>query len=494
VTDALVVAVSIAVVFLALAPDAVLTDSSPWRTDLTGHLVIPWLDRTDVAHVLPGAWSDAWFAGFPLNQLYPPLPAVLAALLSTALPLAVAFKIIVVLPQVALPGALYVSARLARLPFPLPALLAVASLPFLFDTACVTCGGNIPSTINGEYAFAWGLVFAVLALGSVDRLAQGIGSPIPAALLTTAAALSHPLPTLWLVLGIAVVLVGRRVWADRSVTRSVATAAVAAALMSCWWWLPFLARRDWMPLLGFERRDDLGFWLLPASTWWEAILVCLAVGGTVWAVRQRWWFLVAIAVLSVVAVLAFLAIGAGGQLYNLRVLPFWYLGRWVLAFVGMAGATEFAARRWRASWVQVGSAALPLVAIATSVTVIGSTWGWWGVVTPPSDGSDGRARILGPRRVRRTTRLPRIGRGSRSAPNDRCRARLRTADVGLRRRRGARRRAVRRHAGDGAGGNVDRGVHDLRHRSPRRLKCDRSLDRHDPEPCFPVDLARCAGI
>jgi len=391
-----IVASACLVALVGLAPEAVLTDSLPWRTDLAGHVVVSWLDRGNPLVALPGAWSDAMYAGFPLNQLYPPLPSLLAVPLSYLMPLTIAFKVVVVLPLVLLPWAAWRAGRWAALAQPMPLVLAVAALPFMYDTSCVTCGGTIPSTVNGEFAFAWGLLFGVLALGAVDRVArEGRGGPV-AALLVAATAVSHPLPTLWLVVGVFVITVGRGVWERRDIARPFAAAALGAALLSAAWWIPFLARREWMPVLGLERRDDLAYWLLPASRPWELSILVLALAGIAWAIRTRAWFLIAVAVQTGLAGLAFATIASGGQLYNLRVLPFWYLGRWMLAAAGLAWLIATVVTRVRRDRSAPSDPRLaPVIALVGSTVVIGSTWGWWGVVTPPSDTADGTAEVAG---------------------------------------------------------------------------------------------------
>src|SRR5438445_751528 len=53
--------------------------------------------------------------------------------------------------------------------FPMPALGAVASLLFLFNEGNSMWGGNIPSTLAGEFAHSAGFAFAVLFLGLVYR-------------------------------------------------------------------------------------------------------------------------------------------------------------------------------------------------------------------------------------------------------------------------------------------------------------------------------------
>src|SRR5437773_1139504 len=105
-------------------------------------------------------WCPGNYAGYPLFQFYFPLPFVLTAALSTVVPLAVAFKLITQLGTFLLPVSAYLSLRLSRVPFPGPALAALATLPFLFMEANSMWGGNIPSTLAGAFACSLGLALA----------------------------------------------------------------------------------------------------------------------------------------------------------------------------------------------------------------------------------------------------------------------------------------------------------------------------------------------
>ena len=85
------------------------------------------------------------------------------------LPYGTAFKLVTVLGVLALPVCAYAFGRLADLPFPGPALLSVASVLFLFDRNFTIYGGNIASTLAGEFAFSISLSLALLYLGVVIR-------------------------------------------------------------------------------------------------------------------------------------------------------------------------------------------------------------------------------------------------------------------------------------------------------------------------------------
>ena len=398
VVEWLAVIVCCIVVLAGVAPDLVLTDSLPLGTDLTGHVVVPWIDHTNLGAWLPGSWSQAMFNGFPVNQLYPWLPSYLAALLSFVMPLAIAFKLIVVLPLVMLPWATWRAARWAALPSPVPVLLALGTLPFLYDTSCTSCGGNITSTINGEYSFAWGMFFAILALGAIDRLARDGRGVLFSAALCAATAFSHPLPTIWLVLGAVVIAISREIWSDRSRAVAFGAAALIGALLASMWWVPFLSRRDWMPVVGLVRDPEISLqtWLLPASTPWEIGVSVLALAGAVWAVRTRAWLLITFGVLSLVALAAFWRFAEGGPFYSIRLLPFWSFGRWMLAVAGFAWVISVVVARVRTDREAGPDIRIaPVVWLVGSVLIIGTTWGWWGASTAATSTTDGQASVLG---------------------------------------------------------------------------------------------------
>ena len=80
-------------------------------------------------------------------------------------------------------------------------MLALATMPFLFDRGFTIYGGNIPSTLAGEFSFSISLSFALLFLGVVARgLDTGRNRALGAVLLALTG-LSHLLPTVFAVVG-----------------------------------------------------------------------------------------------------------------------------------------------------------------------------------------------------------------------------------------------------------------------------------------------------
>ncbi len=110
-------------------------------------------------------WMPDWYAGMPLFQFYFPVPFILMTLMSYVVPINIAFKIGTVLGTFALPIAAFVVAKLMKFKFPMPAIVAALTLLFLFNTGNSMWGGNIPSTLAGEFSYSLSMALSVLFLG-----------------------------------------------------------------------------------------------------------------------------------------------------------------------------------------------------------------------------------------------------------------------------------------------------------------------------------------
>src|ERR1039458_4737092 len=92
-----------------------------------------------------------------------------ASLAAYVINFAVAFKLATIMGSLLLPVAAYVMGRLFKAPRPIPAALALATLPFLFDASYTIDGGNLFSTMAGEYAFSLSLALSLFTIGLFAR-------------------------------------------------------------------------------------------------------------------------------------------------------------------------------------------------------------------------------------------------------------------------------------------------------------------------------------
>lgn len=365
-------------VLRSLAPSRVLTDVLPLGGDHSGHSYLIHETGKNLAHLRLGGWADGWLAGLPTGTLYPVLGPAFAALLSVLVPLAVAYKLAIVVGPLLLPLAAYAAARWSRLPRPLPLMLAVICAPFLLDVSCNLCGGTIDSDLTGEYDFSLALALGLLALGALAALLDDRAPRWAVALLLGFAFLGHPVPALWVGASVVVLLV-HGAFTNRAATLHALPAVGLSALIALTWWGPFLHYRSYTPRPLFLKVTAYGYQLFPFSGWWDVVIVGLALAGAVFAVRLRHRFLIALGASAVIAVLAFLALPES-QLPNERVLPFFQLGEWLLVGLALVELSAIAARKadgWRPSLrlVQRMPTAGPVAVLVVVVFLQGIPWG-----------------------------------------------------------------------------------------------------------------------
>ncbi len=208
-----VVGACVLFIFVQLGPSNILAHNTPAGGDMGGHVWGPAFLRD---HLLPQGrltgWTPDWYDGFPAYEFYMILPGLAIALLSYVIPYGIAFKLIVVSGVLSLPVALWAFGRMSRLPFPTPALLAVGGTAYLFDRSFSIYGGNIASTLAGEFSFSIALTFAVLFLGVLSRGLETGRYRAWAAALLAATALCHIIPVFFAVAGAAILLALQLDW------------------------------------------------------------------------------------------------------------------------------------------------------------------------------------------------------------------------------------------------------------------------------------------
>src|SRR5215211_2955436 len=251
VATALVVAAGLVLVLAALHPDLLVADTTPAGGDMGAHVWGPAFLRD---HLLPegrlSGWAPDWYAGFPAYQFYMVVPSLAIVALGAVLPYGVAFKLVAVSGLVALPVAAWALGRLARAPFPAPGLLAIGAVGFLFERSFTIYGGNIASTLAGEFAFSMSLALAVVFLGLVLRGLETGRLRALAAVALGLCALCHVIPFLFALVG-AAVAVGLR--PGRAAVRWLVPVALGGVALSAFWTVPFVLRRAYLNDMGWEK-------------------------------------------------------------------------------------------------------------------------------------------------------------------------------------------------------------------------------------------------
>ena len=240
------------------------------------------------------------------------------ALLNVVFPYAVAFKIVTVLGTVTLPAAAWGFGKLAGFRRPVPVLMAAAMLPYLFNTSYTIDGGNLTSTLAGEFSFSLALTTGMLFLGVFAYALRTGRLRGLAALLFAVTVLCHVVPALAFA-GVAVVLALSRT--RLSAFRVLVPVGVVGGLLAAFWLLPFGADLQYSSSMGYLRIPGILDNLVPTGC---IFMVVPAAIGALIALLRRDRFAIVLALGGVGAGAAFAELPSG-LVYNGRWLPFWFL-------------------------------------------------------------------------------------------------------------------------------------------------------------------------
>lgn len=374
-------------------------NSSNWPTggDAASHLLYAKLYAEGLllsGQILP--WMPEVFGGLPFLSYYFPLPFIVMALLSKLTGLAVAFKWGSFLAAMLMPGAVFAASR-RWLGFTWPAALfgAVGALAFLVHEQNSIWGGNLLSTLAGEFAYSYGLLFALLSMMAWARAVTLQRGWLLAALLEAASGFSHGFPLL--ILGFSSFLLlldcggdgaARKARFKRTFFMLMAGHALAFAFLGGWLW-PMLEMH------GLTIPNDASFplssWhdLLPATLWpvlgggmLGAILLAFPAVRRGWHGGQRraLCYFIGAAGLAAVAFIAGDRLGVA----DIRFFPLvWLLGAvacgWLLgqslAAIGAGDAPVL--RLTAARGLLAGAACLGMLAWVGPHIQKAPDWGLW---------------------------------------------------------------------------------------------------------------------
>ena len=366
---------SVIVVTLSqLHPSLLLTNTTTTGGDTGAHIAMPKYLETLLLHGHLTGWDPGWYDGFPLYTFYFTLPDFFIAIGGWVIPYDIAFKMGTILGSVLLPVCAWACGRFFRLRPPLPTLLAAATLPFLFDYTFTIYGGNLFSTLAGEYAFSFSLSLAILFLGLFACAVREGRYRGWAAVVLAGCVLSHIVPGLY-ALGGAVILTviellparwgiadsRLRLWRNDETAEPVPRTRILwwagstvgiGLLLTGWWLVPFGLDHAYTTSMGYQNVEGWAEYFREADAW---ALVLAGLGAvTAFLVRSR--FGIAVTVLGIVSALA-TALDPQGSLYNVRLLPLWFISVYLMAAwtfgvacIAVAGWWRRArARRWEAA-------------------------------------------------------------------------------------------------------------------------------------------------
>ncbi len=267
-------------------------------------------------------WCPGNYAGFPIFQFYFPLLFVFISLLSYLVPMQISFKIATVLGTFLLPLTSFLTMSLMGFEFPLPALAAVFSLAFLFHQGNSMWGGNIPSTLAGEFSYSFSFALSFLFLGLLWKgIRKGKYHTLNSVLIALIG-LSHVYTLLFVVLASAYFIVSPIVKGKRKLVAKnflyLFRVYLLAFLLLAFWYLPMLAKLEYTTpyshkwILGSNER------VLPKVLRPFFVLSCLGFISALRESDERLAYLLFCALSSIL--LFYLAPFIGGV--DIRFVPF----------------------------------------------------------------------------------------------------------------------------------------------------------------------------
>jgi hypothetical protein len=276
--------------------------------------------------------------------------AVVATILVVPIPYGVAMKLVAISGIVTLPVAAYAAGRLGGLAYPGPALMSVMTLPFLFDRSYNIYGGNVMSTMAGEFAYSIGLSVAVLYVGvAAHGMRTGRHRALAGGLLALAG-LTHLFAAFFAIVATVALFVVRP---GRRETSWLAVAGPLGGLLAAFWVLPFAWNAKYLNDMGWGKERDYvaALWSRGGNFGGHEFLVnelplqlfvVLAVVGAIISGIRRVRLGMALTLIAGMFAIAFFLLPET-RLWNVRILPFYYLSIYLLAGVAIAETARLVA-------------------------------------------------------------------------------------------------------------------------------------------------------
>jgi uncharacterized membrane protein len=271
-------------------------------------------------------WSPDWYAGFPILTFYFPLPYLLIVFLSYLLPFTISFKIVTLLGIFLLPVFILISLKTMKFEFPIPILASILSLYFLFSESYTFYGGNIASTLAGEFPYSISLSFLVLLIGFLYEGIKKNKNLIKNSLLLSLTTFSH-LYTISVFVPSTVFFLRKNL---KKNLKYLFLFYFFGFSLVAFWLLPFVLKHEYTSSLGWVQNRELkNLCLYPFNYFLPFSLM-----GTVIAIikkDERIFYFLSLIIIS----LLYFFLLPNGFLFNCRYLPFYYLFMLFIAAYGI---------------------------------------------------------------------------------------------------------------------------------------------------------------
>ncbi len=272
-------------------------------------------------------WSPDWYAGFPMLRFYFPLPYLIISLLSYLISYEIAFKLVTVLGVFIFPAAVYYFSRCLKVGYPFPQISALFTLPFLFLESYSIYGGNILSTLAGEFPFSLSLALYFVFLGKLYIEMENKKRIIFPSLLLAAITHSHILSTIAAVIISPVILISKDF--KKRLIFLIKIFSIAF-LLTAWWSIPFLLNLEFTAGMKWDKLTEIQQLFTPGFS----IIFFLAFIGIIATIIKKERALI-LPLWQTFASLILFFILPSGPLWNARFIPFFLTGSLIIGAYGL---------------------------------------------------------------------------------------------------------------------------------------------------------------
>ena len=152
---------SLFIIFLRV--ELVFSDLLPTGGDMGAHIVPTKFFVSELFNNFKlSGWSQSWFAGYPIYYFYFPLPPIITSLLNFIFPFSISFKTMVLISQVLLVISIEMLMRKNIKKFSFYGF--GVGLVYLLTESFTIFGGNLASSLAGQYSFTYSIAFANLSI------------------------------------------------------------------------------------------------------------------------------------------------------------------------------------------------------------------------------------------------------------------------------------------------------------------------------------------
>jgi hypothetical protein len=387
--------VTFAAIYLVLVKvmhlNLILSRTTAAGGDMGSHHYIDTFLRTDLLpHWRITGWAPGWFAGIPMLTFYFPLPYLSIAALTPLLGNQIAFKLVTAAGPFLLPLTCWAAFKVLRLREPAPLLAACGSVVFLMMKQIGPAdadqfniwGGNIASTMAGEFSFALSFALLPLALAVLYRSVEERKGWRLAAVIMAGVVLTHILTTISLVLASSMLVLKLPLRAARQALLRLVLIFGVAFCLTAFWGLPFILRQSYTAHMKWSQLTNYSY-LMPSPIRPYLILTAIGLVAALARGERRILLFAWPAMLAAFAYVALPHLIPAGAIWNARMLPLIYLCELLVAAYGAAvviGQGTELLRRWSGIPVRLGyvvvALALALTPVISAYRTRGDVPGW----------------------------------------------------------------------------------------------------------------------